>query len=133
MPTILTIAAVRLLDREGRILLVRKRGTNKFMQPGGKLEPGEAPLAAAIREVAEETGIHLAAELVEPLGQWRGPAANETDTLIEAHLFAATTSQVAHIDAEIEEMLWIDPAQALLRHDLAPLLRHEILPGLIGA
>ncbi|GAA4377825.1 NUDIX hydrolase [Paeniglutamicibacter cryotolerans] len=133
MPTILTIAAVRLLDPNGHILLVRKRGTDKFMQPGGKLEPGEAPLMAAIREVAEETGIRLAPAQLEFLGRWRGPAANEADTLIEAHLFAATTAEPAIIAAEIEEMIWIDPAEALLRPDLAPLLSNEILPGLLRA
>lgn len=133
MPTILTIAAVRLLDPHGRILLVRKRGTGKFMQPGGKLEPGEAPLDAAIREVAEEIGINLAPAQVESLGHWRGPAANEADTLIDAHLFAAITAEPAVIAAEIEEMIWIDPAEALLRPDLAPLLRNEILPGLLSA
>ena len=40
--TIHTVAAV-IRDAQGRVLLVRKRGTPTFIQPGGKREPGEAP------------------------------------------------------------------------------------------
>jgi 8-oxo-dGTP diphosphatase len=39
------IVAAVALDAAGRTLLVRKSGTAAFMQPGGKPDPGEAPLA----------------------------------------------------------------------------------------
>ena len=41
----------------GRVLLMRKKrgiGAGKINAPGGKVDPGEAPLAAAIRETEEE-------------------------------------------------------------------------------
>ena len=44
------IAAAIITDSQGRCLLVRKRGTEYFMQPGGKPEIGETPHAALIRE-----------------------------------------------------------------------------------
>ena len=43
-----------------RILLIRKKrglGAGKINGPGGKLEPGETPLACAVRETREELGI----------------------------------------------------------------------------
>jgi len=43
-----------------RVLLIRKKrglGAGKINGPGGKLEPGETALQAAIREVQEEIGI----------------------------------------------------------------------------
>jgi len=43
--------------KEGRILLIRKKrglGAGKVNAPGGRLEPGETPLEAAVREVQEE-------------------------------------------------------------------------------
>jgi 8-oxo-dGTP diphosphatase len=46
--------------RDGKILLIRKKrgfGAGKINGPGGKVDPGEAPLAAAIRETFEELGI----------------------------------------------------------------------------
>jgi 8-oxo-dGTP diphosphatase len=44
----------------GRVLLIRKKrglGAGKINGPGGKLEPGETALAAAVREVREEIGV----------------------------------------------------------------------------
>ncbi|MBX3015756.1 MAG: NUDIX hydrolase [Caldilineaceae bacterium] len=51
-------ACIALYD-EGRILMVRQRyrGTIHWTFPGGGIEPGETPRDAAIREVAEETGL----------------------------------------------------------------------------
>ncbi len=43
--------------QDGRVLLIRKKrgiGAGKINAPGGKVDPGEAPLAAAIRETQEE-------------------------------------------------------------------------------
>lgn len=46
--------------RDRKILLIHKKrglGHGKINGPGGRLEPGETPLQAAIREVIEETGV----------------------------------------------------------------------------
>lgn len=53
-------ATLLFVIREGRILLIRKKrglGAGKINGPGGRLEPGETPLQAAIREVQEELGV----------------------------------------------------------------------------
>ena len=50
---LIRVAAVVFRDAEGRVLTVRKRGTQKFMLVGGKLKPGETAEQAAEREVAE--------------------------------------------------------------------------------
>jgi 8-oxo-dGTP diphosphatase len=39
---------------------------------GGKLEPGESPLACVLREAAEETGVHLAAPRFSGIVTWSG-------------------------------------------------------------
>jgi 8-oxo-dGTP pyrophosphatase MutT (NUDIX family) len=42
--------------QEQEILLIRHRYIREWFQPGGHVDPGETPLAGAIREVREETG-----------------------------------------------------------------------------
>ena len=45
---------------DGQLLLIRKKrgiGAGKINGPGGKVDPGELPLAAAIRETQEEVGV----------------------------------------------------------------------------
>ncbi len=65
------VAAVALIDRDGRVLLARRpegrqmAGLWEF--PGGKVEPGETPEAALIRELHEELGIDTWASCLAPL------------------------------------------------------------------
>src|ERR1700686_5285370 len=51
---IIRIVAALVQDETRRVLLVRKKGTRAFMQPGGKLHDAEPHLAALQRELAEE-------------------------------------------------------------------------------
>ena len=67
----LLVSAVALIDRDGRVLLAQ-RPDGKLMAglwefPGGKIEPGETPETALIRELDEELGINTAASCLAPL------------------------------------------------------------------
>ena len=46
----LKISCAAIVDEAGRTLLVRKANTDFYMQPGGKIEPGELPIDALKRE-----------------------------------------------------------------------------------
>ncbi len=53
-------ATLLFVIRDGQILLIRKKrglGAGKINGPGGRLEPGETPLEAAVRETREELGV----------------------------------------------------------------------------
>ncbi|MDQ1900766.1 8-oxo-dGTP diphosphatase MutT [Paracoccus sp. WLY502] len=70
MKTVL-VAAVALIDADGRVLLAQ-RPEGKSMAglwefPGGKVEPGETPEAALIRELHEELGIDTWTSCLAPL------------------------------------------------------------------
>ena len=126
-PRIIRIAAALLIGPDGRTLLVRKRGTAAFMQPGGKIEPDEPPSAALARELEEELGLIIDPAQAAYLGQFCAPAANEPGFIVQAELFQLTIDQEVSPAAEIEEVRWLDPATAgdVL---LAPLTRDLILP-----
>jgi 8-oxo-dGTP diphosphatase len=126
---LIVVSAVCIFDDAGRLLTVRKRGTDKFMHPGGKPEAGESPAETASRELAEEVGIVLAPEALEPLGIWLADAANEAATQIEATVFTAPGAWSAHPSAEIAEIRWLD-LTGELPEDLAPLLTDHVLPAL---
>ncbi|MFZ5609510.1 MAG: (deoxy)nucleoside triphosphate pyrophosphohydrolase [Pseudomonadota bacterium] len=64
------VAAVALLDADGRVLLAQRpqdkplAGLWEF--PGGKLEAGETPEAALVRELEEELGVKACLECMQP-------------------------------------------------------------------
>jgi 8-oxo-dGTP diphosphatase len=67
---VVLVAAVALVDEDGRVLLAR-RPEGKAMAglwefPGGKVDQGETPEAALIRELAEELGIDVEASCLAP-------------------------------------------------------------------
>jgi 8-oxo-dGTP diphosphatase len=47
---IISLVAALIRDADGRVLLVRKRGTSAFMQPGGKRAAGESDIATLTRD-----------------------------------------------------------------------------------
>jgi 8-oxo-dGTP diphosphatase len=126
------VSAVCVYDAAGWLLTVRKRGTDKFMHPGGKPEPGESAVQAAARELQEEVGIVVDPRELELMGVWLAQAANEAATEIEATVFRAPGVWEAHPSAEIAEIRWLD-LSAELPGDLAPLLTDHILPALAAA
>lgn len=128
-PKVLRIAAALIEREDGRILLVRKRGSAIFMQAGGKIEPGEAPRAALLRELEEELALCCAPEAAAFLGSFEAPAANEPGFMVEAEVFRLRwPGGEARPQAEIEEVLWLDPQASPEGVQLASLLEREMLP-----
>lgn len=70
-PKMLLVVAAALIDVDGRVLLSqRPEGKNMaglWEFPGGKIEPGETPEAALIRELNEELGIDTQESCLAPL------------------------------------------------------------------
>jgi 8-oxo-dGTP diphosphatase len=130
---IIVIVAAVIVDTAGRLLLVRKRGTGRFMQAGGKIDPGEAPADALARELHEEIGVAVASSDLEFLGRFDADAANEAGFVVDARVYAAdlgARAAEAVASAEIDRLVWVTPAEALAL-PLAPLTRDVLMPLLV--
>jgi 8-oxo-dGTP diphosphatase len=124
------VTAAFCLVRDGRLLTVRKAGSTRFMLPGGKIDPGESPRDAAVREVMEEVGVDVS-DVGTPLGRFHDVAANEPDAWVDATIYVADLREQDSPSplAEIAEQRWLGLDEDL-PPDLAPLLRNHVIPAL---
>ena len=122
----IVVAAVALV-RDGHVLTVRKRGTQRFMLVGGKLEPGESAREAAVRETREEVGLLI--DDATLLGEFHSAAANEPGHTLHSTVFLVESDAEPVASAEIAEVRWTP----LSDHpdDLAPMLEHHVIPKLV--
>ena len=124
---VIVIVAAIIVDAEGRLLLVRKRGTERFMQAGGKIDPGETAAVALVRELHEELLLVVEPSDLDYLGRFHAPAANETGYVVDAEVFFVSVRGQAVASAEIDELIWVSPLEAL-DVPLAPLTSEVLLP-----
>lgn len=124
------IVAAMIRDPGGRVLLVRKRGSEIFQQPGGKRDPDDLDdLHTLARELEEELGCAMRREGARLLGRFSAPAANEPGCVVEAVVYEVMVDGPCEARAEIETLCWVDPADPgdlpiarLSREQLLPLL-----------
>jgi len=120
-------AGLAIFDDRGRILLGRHVDRGGWATIGGAMDPGESPLAAALRELAEEAGLQA-----RPLGiidAYGGPEfevtyADGNQVAYVVTMFAAQLLPGEPVlqAEEIDELRWFDQADALeldLRPDMA--------------
>jgi 8-oxo-dGTP diphosphatase len=107
-PVIRIVAAV-ILNARGQLLLVRKRDTETFMQPGGKFEEGETSEEALSRELREELGFELTALDFQYVGRFSAVAANEAGHMVDCDVHFTVVETEGAVASEIEELRWIDP------------------------
>lgn len=124
---VIEIVTALVRDARGHVLLVRKRGTDCYLQPGGKREPGESDLDALARELREELDCGIVAGSAKHLGVFEAPAANEPGQRVRAVIYAARLAGEIACRAEIEDHVWIDPREPG-DTPLAPLTRDTVLP-----
>lgn len=129
MKTVL-VAAVALVDADGRVLLSRRpegktlAGLWEF--PGGKVEAGEKPEAALIRELKEELAIDVSESCLAPL---TFASHSYEDFHLLMPLFICRRWQGIVVGAEGQELAWVRPER--LRSYPMPPADLPLIPHLI--
>lgn len=117
---IVIVAACALLDRKGRVLLAKRpegrslAGLWEF--PGGKVEAGERPDDALIRELREELGIAIAKKDLTPL-TFASHAYPDFHLLMLVYLCRRWQLTVTALEGQ--ELAWVSP-DTLHLYDMPP-------------
>ena len=110
--SIVLVAAVVLIDADGRVLLAQrppgKHLAGLWEFPGGKVQPGETPEVALIRELAEELGIDVAASCLAPFA-FASHAYPEFHLLMPLYVCRKWSGTAT--PREGQRLKWVRPAQ----------------------
>jgi 8-oxo-dGTP diphosphatase len=120
----LRVIAAAVVDARGLLLVSKHAAPHVYYLPGGKPDPGEAPLACLRRELAEELGVGL--EDPEHFDEVHAPAALEG---VDMHMtvYLARLIGTPSPTAEIAALRWWRRENGLT---LAPAIRDHVIPAL---
>ena len=117
IPTVVCVVAVALIDTQGRVLLQKRRAGGRhgglWEFPGGKMERGETPEFALIREIAEELGIAVRpADLYDEgeVAEESAPRSDRPPLVLKLYRCGRWCGEPSCLDAE--EIGWFTPAEA---------------------
>ncbi len=102
------------LNSEGRLLVFYRRGS--WDMPKGKIDPGETPEEAAVREVREETGlvnITLGPFLMHTYHTFEQKGQRILKKTWWYHMQTSNMALVPQTEEDIEEIRWVEPASWL--------------------
>ncbi|MFH1158574.1 MAG: (deoxy)nucleoside triphosphate pyrophosphohydrolase [Pseudomonadota bacterium] len=109
---VLWVAAVALIDGEGRVLLAQrppgKQMAGLWEFPGGKIEDGETPSLALVRELKEELGIDISETCLTPL---TSASHRYEDFHLMMPLYTCRTWQGAVTAREGQSFVWATPEE----------------------
>jgi 8-oxo-dGTP diphosphatase len=127
---ILLVAAVALVDADGRVLVSKrpqgKRLAGLWEFPGGKVEAGERPELALIRELKEELGIDVTEACLAPL-TFASHTYQDFHLLMPLYVCRRWKGLVRA--AEGQELQWVKPIR--LRELAMPPADVPLIPHLI--
>lgn len=123
MPSIIPAAGTlpwRLRDDLLEVAMVHRPKYDDWSWAKGKLDPGELPCVAAVRETGEETGLRVALGIALPRAEYPLLDPQGAPTRKEVHYWAArVVGGHGRLEHEIDELAWVDVRAAHARLDYA--------------
>ncbi|MBN2043197.1 MAG: NUDIX domain-containing protein [Candidatus Aenigmarchaeota archaeon] len=115
--------------RDGKLLLVKKKGVDLLITPGGKPEKGENNIECIEREIMEELGTKIEMESIELFGTFEDVTAESGNETVRIEMYLGRIKGNPKPSREIEKIFWIDSKTNPSK--LSPIVRNRILPALI--
>lgn len=135
--SVLLVSACALIDPDGRVLIARrpegKPLAGKWEFPGGKVEAGESPEVAVVRELREELGVEPCEQCLQPFAFASEPLDDGRHLLMP--LFICRRWDGFVDPKEGQQVAWVRPDK-LSSYDLLPAdrpLAAELRDRLVGA
>lgn len=88
-------------------VLVKEKGEDKWILPGGRLDIGEQPEKGLLREIKEELGIDCVVEKIISVDAYHGGTGGKTPKFFVFYLVSALPNQKITIDNEISETVLV--------------------------
>ncbi len=117
-----------IIIRDKKILVVRKKGTDTFIIPGGRVEKEETSEQTLKRELFEELKVKVLS--LKYFGVFTEPAAFEKDTLVELEIYNVMIIGEPLTSSEIKEYKWVDNSYKDNGIKLGSVLEKYVLPKL---
>ena len=139
IPTGIRVVCVALIDGDGRVLFQRRRAGARhgglWEFPGGKIEDGESRESALVREIAEELGVVVAADDLQPEGENADVGVGKSaDPPLVLYLYSCVRWRGEPLCLDGEAIGWFAPREAAALA-VPPLDRPfiERLPAIVAA
>ncbi|WP_217183886.1 NUDIX domain-containing protein [Streptomyces sp. AC495_CC817] len=120
-----------IVDEQGRVLLARPHGDDRWALVGGGVEPGEEPAAAVAREIREELGVE--ASIGRIIGVYGGeglvityPNGDRCAYVTTAYECRLLAREMSLEEDELRDVAWFAPAD-LAALDMQPAVRRILL------
>lgn len=124
-------------------LLVLNEGSTKFLvtknsdpavpfwlMPGGKIEAGESPEEALVREIREELSCAIERDSLEFITEYNAPAAGKPGKVLNIKLFHGTLIGEPQASSEIKELGWLSKEDQT-NMIASETIREYIIPDLV--
>ncbi len=119
-----------LLVKDGKLLLAREFGENRFLTVGGSFEDGETDLQCLQRELSEEVGTKAKESTLKFLDEF--VYTDGYEKIIHIRAYSGELEKEPKATGEIEELKWFNrnDLESTPAEIISEITKHKILPFL---